>query len=76
MDKALAYRRDVDRNTAARRDAGRRAETERLAGRRADFDHLIERRMTVRHQETAIRATMAAIEAAGFGGNSDRGALQ
>jgi hypothetical protein len=76
MDKALAYRRDVDRNDAARRDADHRVETERLAGRRDNFDHPIERHMTVRHQEAAIHASMAAIEAAGFGGNSDGGALQ
>jgi hypothetical protein len=76
MDMALAYRRDVGRNDAARQDADHRAETERLAGRRDDFDHLIERRITVRRQEAAIRAAMAAIEAAGFGGNGDEGALQ
>jgi hypothetical protein len=76
MDKALAYRRDVGRNDAARRDADRRAETEQLPGRRDDFNHLIERRMTVRRQEAAIRAAMATIEAAGFGGNNDEGALQ
>jgi hypothetical protein len=76
MDKALAYRRDVDRDNAARWDAACRVETERLAGRCADFDHLIERCMTVRRQEAAIYAAMAAIEAADFGGNSDRGALQ
>jgi hypothetical protein len=52
MDKALAYRRDVDRSTAARRDAARRA----------DNEHRIERRMTVRHQEAAIRVAMAAID--------------
>jgi hypothetical protein len=75
MDKALAYRRDVGQNDAARRDADRRAETERLAGHRADFDYLIEWRMTVRRQEAAIRAAMAAIEAAGFGGNGDGGGL-
>jgi hypothetical protein len=72
MDKALAYRRDVERNTAARRDAARRTETEWLAGRRTDF----ERRMTVRRQEAAIHAAMAAIEAAGISGNGDGGALQ
>jgi hypothetical protein len=32
--------------------------------------------MTVRRQEAAICAAMVAIEAAGFGGNDDRGALQ
>jgi hypothetical protein len=31
--------------------------------------------MTVHRQEGAIRATMAAIEAAGVGGNGDGGAL-
>jgi hypothetical protein len=62
MDKALAYRRDVGRNTVARRDAARSADTEH--------------RMTVCHQEAVIRATMGAIEAAGVGGNVDEGALQ
>jgi hypothetical protein len=38
MDRALAYRRDVDRRDVARQEAARRAETE----------HCIERRMTVR----------------------------
>jgi hypothetical protein len=32
--------------------------------------------MTVHRQDAAIRAAMAAIEATGFGGNSDGGALQ
>jgi hypothetical protein len=32
--------------------------------------------MIVRRQEAAIRAAMAAIEAAGVGGNGDEGALQ
>jgi hypothetical protein len=32
--------------------------------------------MTVHRQEAAIRAAMAATEAAGFGGNIDGGALQ
>jgi hypothetical protein len=64
MDKALVYRRDVDWNTAARRDAARRAEAKRQAGRRIDTEHRIERCMTMRHQEAAIRAAMAAIEAA------------
>jgi hypothetical protein len=32
--------------------------------------------MTVRRQEAAIRAATAAIEAAGFDGNGDEGALQ
>jgi hypothetical protein len=73
MDKALAYRRDVEWNTAARRDAACRAETEQQAGCHADTKHRIERRMTVRRQETAIPAAMAAIEAAGFGGNNDGG---
>jgi hypothetical protein len=76
MDKALAYRRDVDWNAAARRDGARCVETERLAGRRADFDHLIEWRMTVHHQEGAIRVAMAAIEAVDFDGNGDGGTLQ
>jgi hypothetical protein len=76
MDKALAYRRDVGRNDAARRDVDPRAKTERLAGRRDDFDHLIERCMTVRRQEAAIRAAIASIEATGFSGNDDGGALQ
>jgi hypothetical protein len=76
MDKALAYRRDVGRNDAARRDVDPRAKTERLTGRRDDFDHLIERCMTVRRQEAAIHAAIASIEAAGFSGNDDGGALQ
>jgi hypothetical protein len=76
MDKALAYQRDVDQNTAARRDAARRAETEQEAGRRADTEHRIERHMTVRRQEAAIRAAMAAIEVTGISGNGDGGALQ
>jgi hypothetical protein len=66
MDKALAYQMDVERNTAG---------CERQAGRRADTEHRIERRMTVRRQEAAIRAAMAAIEAAGVGGNGNGGAL-
>jgi hypothetical protein len=61
MDKALAYRWDVDRSTTARREAARRADTE----------HHIEH-----CQEAAIRAAMAAIEAAGVGSNVDGGALQ
>jgi hypothetical protein len=61
MDKALAYRRDVERNIA---------ETERHAGRRNDTEDHVERRMTVRRQEAAIRAAMAAIEAADVGGTS------
>jgi hypothetical protein len=76
MDKALAYRRDVERNAAARWDATRRAETERQAGRRANTEHLIEWRMTVHRQEAAIRAGMAAIEAADVGGNGVGDALQ
>jgi hypothetical protein len=76
MDKALAYQRDVDRNDAAQRDADCHAKTEQLTGHRDNFDHLIERCMTVRRQEAAIRAAMAAIEAAGFAGNGDGGALQ
>jgi hypothetical protein len=76
MDKALAYRRDVDRSTAAQQDAARRAETEWEAARRADTEHHIERRMTVRRQEAAIHAAMAAIEATSVGGNNDGGALQ
>jgi hypothetical protein len=32
--------------------------------------------MTVHHQEAAIRAAMAAIEAAGVGSNDDGGSLQ
>jgi hypothetical protein len=75
MDKALAYRRDVDRNTAAQRDAGRRAETEQEAGRRADTEHPIEQCMTMRSQEAAISAAMAAIEAVEIGGHDDGGAL-
>jgi hypothetical protein len=59
MDKTLTYRRDVDRRDVARREAARHAETER--------------RMIVRRQEAAIRAAMAAIEAAD---NGDGGALQ
>jgi hypothetical protein len=51
MDKALAYRRDVDRSTAAQREAARRADTE----------HHIERHMTVRCQEAAIHAAMVAL---------------
>jgi hypothetical protein len=66
MDKALAYLRDVDRRDVARREAARRTKTE----------HRIEWRMTVRCQKATIRATMAAIEDAGIGGNGDGGALQ
>jgi hypothetical protein len=65
MDKALAYQRDVDRSTTARREAARRA----------GIEHRIERCMTMRRQEAPICAQMAAIEAAGVGGNGDRGAL-
>jgi hypothetical protein len=57
MDKALAYRRDVNR-----REACRRAQTE----------HRLERGRTVRRQDAAIRAAMAAIDAAG---NDDGAAL-
>jgi hypothetical protein len=65
MDKALAYRRDVDRRDIAWREAARRAET----------GHRIEQCMIARRQEAAIRATMAAIEAAGVVGNGDAGTL-
>jgi hypothetical protein len=60
MNKALAYRRNVDR-----REGGRRAETQ----------HHLERRQTLRRQDTAIRATMAAIDNAGPAGHGD-GAAQ
>jgi hypothetical protein len=76
MDKALAYRRDVDRNTAAWQDVVRRAETEQEAARCADTGHRIERCMTVPRQEDTISAAISAIEAAGVGGNGDRGTLQ
>jgi hypothetical protein len=63
MDKALAYRRDVDRRDVHRRLAVRRAETE----------HQLERR-TLRRQEAAIRSAMPAIKAAAIAGNNDGGA--
>jgi hypothetical protein len=60
MDKALAYRRDIDR-----REAGHRAQTE----------HCLERRRTPHRQDAAIRAAMAAIDAVGPFGNGDGVAL-
>jgi hypothetical protein len=66
MDKALAYRRNIDQRDIAWWEAARRAETE----------HRIEQRMNVRRQEAAIHAAMAAIEAGGVAGLGDGGALQ
>jgi hypothetical protein len=57
MDKALTYRRDVDRRDIHWREAARRTETE----------HRLERHRTLRRQEAAIHATTVAIEAAGNG---------
>jgi hypothetical protein len=56
MDKALAYRRDVDR-----REASRRAQTE----------HRLEWHQTLRRQDSAIRAAMGAIDDAGPASNGD-----
>jgi hypothetical protein len=66
MDKALAYRRNIDRRDVVRREAARRAETE----------HRIERCMTMRHQEAAIRVAMEVIKAGGGADLGDGGALQ
>jgi hypothetical protein len=57
MDKALAYRRDVDR-----REASRRAQTEH--------------RRTLRRQDSAIHAAMAAIDGAGPASNGNGADLQ
>jgi hypothetical protein len=69
----LAGEGQHERRSTLPKISGRRDVTRREATRRAETEHRIERRMTVRCQETAIRAAMAAIEAAG---NGDGGALQ
>jgi hypothetical protein len=57
MDTALAYRRGIDRRDVHPREAVRHAKTE----------HCLERHRTLRCQQVAIRAAMAAIDAAGIG---------
>jgi hypothetical protein len=63
MDKALTYRRDVGRRDIHWLEAARHAETE----------HRLKRHRTLRRHEAAIRAAMAAIEAAD---NGDRATVQ